>query len=65
VLGNQGIKKKNWSWCFVEKRIKKQLLSTPLLSLSLFVPFFSSTTISSMNNFNPQVILENQTMINM
>jgi hypothetical protein len=29
------------------------------------MPFFSSTTISSMSNFNTQVILENQAMINM
>jgi hypothetical protein len=67
VLENKGIRKKKWSWCFVEKRIKKTIFEHPFSFPlpPLFMPFFSSITISSMSNFNTQVILENQAMINM
>ncbi len=60
-------KEKKWSQCFVEKRIKKTTFEHPFSFPlpPLFMPFFSSTTISSMSNFNTQVILENWTMINM
>jgi hypothetical protein len=60
-------KEKKRSWCFIKKRIKKTTLEHPF-SFPLppfFMPFFFSTTILRRSSFNIQVILENQTMLNM
>jgi hypothetical protein len=67
LLESQGTSKKKRSWCFVKKRIKKTTLEHPFSFplLPLFMPFFFFTTILRKNNFNIQVILENQAMISM
>ncbi len=59
-LGKSRNKENKWSRCFVEKRIKKTTFEHPFSFPlpPLFIPFFSSTTISSTSNFKTQVILE-------
>jgi hypothetical protein len=67
-LESQGTRKKLRSWHFVEKRIKETTFETPFLfpspSFSLYAIHFLYINLRRSNS-NTQVILENQSMINM